>query len=322
MVIGGGSFGTSIANMLAVNDRLNVQLLVRDKNVFDQINQYNLNPRYLPTIKLRKTLKASLDCAEIKQNDIIFLALPSSSIVDFVKKNDKYFSDKQVVVNLSKGFGKAGKSIAESIRSVLNVNIVSMKGPTFAIELIKESPSAFTLASDVRSDAKKVEQVFSCSNLYFDYSNQLEAVELVSILKNIYAIAVGIVDAKFAAANTQSMVLTNCVNEIRTILAVFCQTDSVIFNYCGLGDLALTALNDLSRNRTLGLLLGKGFYSSDTTASVILEGIRSINIVYELVREQVTSDQIPILKSVYKLLNNNLSIESATQNLIRNVITI
>lgn len=113
----------------------------------------------------------------------------------------------------------------------------------------------------------------------------IKGVEILSILKNIYAIVIGIVDAHFNSPNLRSLVLTKSFSEMRDILTLMGGKQETMFKSCGIGDFTHTALNDLSRNRTLGLLIGKGFFTEHVSHELVLEGRNAVNILYqELIR--------------------------------------
>ena len=292
---GTGSFGTALGNVLSLNEENEVILLGRNKMVVDGINKLKINPKHFPNIKLNDKLKATTDVKILSDADIVFLSLPSNVVVDYLKKNKELVNKDSIIVNLAKGFAKNGDIIPNSLRKIFNNEIVSLKGPTFASELIYNHPSAFTVGSEDKKIFKLFKELFKNTNVCLDYSYDIRGVELASILKNIYAICLGIVDAYFNSANTRFLILTKAFNEMREILIYLGGKEETIFKYCGFGDLGLTALNDLSRNRTLGLMIGKGFLSPNTESSVILEGKRSLRIIYD----KIKLENFLIIKSLY-----------------------
>lgn len=292
---GTGSFGTALGNVLSLNEENEVILLGRNKVVVDRINKLKINPKHFPNIKLNGKLKATTDIKVLSNADIVFLSIPSSIVVDYVEKNKKLINKDSIIVNLAKGFGKNGDIIPNNLKEIFNNKIVSLKGPTFASELIHNYPSAFTVGGEDKEIFKLFKKIFKNTNVCLDYSTDIKGVELASILKNIYAICLGIVDVYFNSANTRFLVLTKAFNEMREILTYLGGKEETLFKYCGFGDFGLTALNDLSRNRTLGLMIGKGFLSPNTESSVILEGKRSLKIVYN----KIKSENFLIIKSLY-----------------------
>jgi glycerol-3-phosphate dehydrogenase (NAD(P)+) len=142
-------------------------------------------------------------------------------------------------------------------------------------------------------------------------------VEYASILKNIYAIIIGIVDANFDSPNLRSLVLSKAINEMRQLIKTFGGQEETIFKYCGFGDFSLTALNDLSRNRTLGLLIGKGFFSQDISEKVVLEGRIAVQVFYEeLEKQQLTGLNYPLMAELYKVFNSNYDIGKFVNNIL------
>jgi glycerol-3-phosphate dehydrogenase (NAD(P)+) len=155
-------------------------------------------------------------------------------------------------------------------------------------------------------NAEAISSVFSGTSIHLDFSDDPEGVEILSILKNIYAIALGIVDAQFNSPNIRFLVLTKTFREMRQLLLESGGKEDTIFKFCGFGDFTLTALNDLSRNRTLGLLIGKGFFTPGVSHELVLEGQVAVNIFYERVSEGgKASDRYPILTELYRVMNHN-----------------
>src|SRR5699024_7889202 len=137
------------------------------------------------------------------------------------------------------------------------------------------------------------------TDIYLDYTTDTNGVEYLSALKNIYAISIGHIDGIYNTLNTRYFFLGQCFNEIRKILEhLRCDSNTINLS-CGIGDLCLTSLSDLSRNRTLGLLIGKGFYDSQLLASnfVVLEGIKTLHILNEKINS-VILENLPILNTL------------------------
>jgi glycerol-3-phosphate dehydrogenase (NAD(P)+) len=194
-----------------------------------------------------------------------------------------------------------------------------MKGPSFAREIINNLPTAFTLASKKDKHFKLFDSIFENTSVQMDYTTDVMGVELASILKNIYAIIVGIVDANFDSPNLRSLILTKAINEMRVIISKFGGEEYTMFNYCGFGDFTLTALNDLSRNRTLGLLIGKGFFTDYISEKVVLEGKVAVNVfVEEIAKKRGVKTKNLMLKELYKVFNDeDYDINNFVNNITR-----
>ena len=277
--LGAGSIGTALGNSLAVRNDLNVSLLSIEQDVVETITSSHINQKYFPNIRLMPALKATSDQNILEAAGIVFIALPSVVVVEYMKGISHLLPENAILVNLAKGFGCDEQIISECLAKYLRNQVCALKGPSFAREIINNSPTAFTLASDDDETCRLMEPIFEDTNIFIDTTSDLFGVEIISILKNIYAILIGIVDAHFNSPNLRFMMFTRAFNEMRKILLHFGGLEETMFHYCGIGDFGLTALNDLSRNRTLGLLIGKGFFNEGIPNKVVLEGRIAMSII-------------------------------------------
>lgn len=304
-IVGSGSFATALGNQLTRNNKLGVTLLSIQEDVVESINRKHVNPHYFPQVTLSKKLHATLDKNILSSSDFIFLAIPSFVVVDYVADNASLFHPEAVIINLAKGFSKDNKtSIVEALSELVDNNVCTLKGPTFAREVINNVPTAMTLGAKNGHLREAFDKIFEGTNLFLDYSNDIVGVELLSILKNIYAIVVGISDAHFNSPNLRFFIHNKAFNEMRLILLDNGGKQETMFNYCGFADFNLTSLNDLSRNRTLGLLMGKGFFSQDISNRVLLEGKVAVEVFCE---ERYSFGEVekkyPIIAELYKVFN-------------------
>lgn len=313
---GAGSIGTAIGNTLASSGK-KVTLFTIEDHVAEAINNTHINPDYFPNAPLERSLTATTAVSDLKNADIIFLAIPSIITVDFVLQHKEYISDQTVLVNLAKGFGCGKMTITACLRKMVNNPVCTLKGPTFAREIINAAPTAMTFASYDSGLRQVAGSIFSETPIYLDYTDDIEGVEYLSILKNIYAIILGIVDAHFNSPNLRFLILTRAFDEMRSIMmGAGGQADSM-FRYCGYGDFSLTALNDLSRNRTLGLLIGKGFFSKDISDKVVLEGKMAVSTICNEILGQEDRDRFPMIFELRKIFDNNYDISSFVGNILK-----
>ena len=306
LVLGGGTFGTAIANELSVNTENNVVLFSRSKKKVDEINNYHTNKSCFPNKHLTKFLSATSDKQEIKKADVVFIALPSTVIIENLFILQSYFNDEALFVNLSKGLFANGVTVVDSIRNNLGfTNIVTLKGPSFAVELMEHADTLLTLGYSTNQQYLVIKRIINNTSLHIDWTNDIKGVEVLSVLKNIYALVLGVIDAKYNSPNTRFMILTKAFSEARILLKSVGGSEDTLFLACGFGDFCLTSLNDLSRNRTLGLLIGKGFFSADYKSnSVILEGLNAIETFHELIVDKDMEDKLPLFSKVYGFFAN------------------
>lgn len=304
LVLGAGTFGTAIANELAINKNNNVILFSRSKDKVREINQNSTNQNFFPNKKLTKELTATSDINDIKHIDIIFIALPSSKIIDTLFSIKHNFKKDVLIINLSKGLYKDGITIVESIKKKIDIkNVITLKGPSFAVEIMEHAETLLTLGYSTSNQYRTVIKIIKNTSLNIDSTKDILGVEVLSVLKNIYALFIGVIDAKYDSPNTRFMFLTKAFSEIRIILKFLGGKEETLFLGCGFGDLCLTSLNDLSRNRTLGLLIGKNFFNfNDNSNNTILEGVRAIMIMNNLLPKQLKRS-LPI----FNKLNNFFS---------------
>lgn len=321
VIVGAGSFGTALANALAKKkNNITLKLLARKSEVVSSINNMHMNEKYFPNFRLEENLVATLNRDVLRNAGIVFLAIPSACVIDYVWENRHLFRDDTIIVILSKGFGKGKKTIFESLDEILKNPLCSLKGPTFANDLIHNNPSAFTIASRNEGIFTTFVKLFENSNIFLDFSTDITGVEVISALKNIYAILLGIIDAYFNSANVRFLILSRAFREMRDIVVMLGGREETLFKYCGFGDFSLTALNDLSRNRTLGLLVGKGFLNSNTSNSVILEGLRTMNTIYqEVCKNEEEHEKFMMIDEMHTLFNSDYNVPGFIHNLFKRI---
>ena len=308
LVLGGGTFGTAIANELSVKTTNSVVLFSSNQVKVDEINSCNTNKSCFPNKHLTKFLSATSDKNKIKSADVIFIALPSSVIIENLNDLKSYFKEGVLLVNLSKGLFAEGVTIVESIQISIGMdNVITLKGPSFAVELMEHADTLLTLGYTTNAQYQTMHSVIKGTSLHIDSTTDIRGVEVLSVLKNIYALVLGVVDAKYNSPNTRFMILTKAFSEARILLRSLGGAEDTLFLACGFGDLCMTSLNDLSRNRTLGLLIGKGFFSADYKSnSVILEGLNAIEMLHDLIEEDILKE-LPLLNKLYNFFANQES---------------
>ena len=315
--LGAGSIGTALGNSMSVRPDLNVSLLSIEHDVVDTITRSHINQKYFPNIRLNHSLKATGNQDVVKKSHVVFIALPSTVVVEYMQGIKHLLPENAVLVNLAKGFGCQQQIISQCLAEHLPNPVCALKGPSFAREIINNSPTAFTLASDDIELCRQLEPLFEDTNIFVDISPDLLGVEIISILKNIYAILIGIVDAHFNSPNLRFMMFTRAFSEMRKILIHFGGHEETMFHYCGIGDFGLTALNDLSRNRTLGLLIGKGFFNEGIPNKVVLEGRIAMSIILEkLVKSNMPETGYHMMLQLDKVFSGNTDIAEFVNKMI------
>ena len=316
--IGSGAIATALGDVLAQKNKDEIYLLSIEDEVIEMINTMHVNTSYFPKCKLNENLKATSDKNVLTEANVIFLAIPSTAVVGYLQENKDYINPTALIVNLAKGFGSGDQIIPDSIKSFIFNPFMTLKGPSFAREIINRQDTGLTAATTDETLYKIITDVFDDTPIRTDFTTDITGVEYASILKNIYAIVIGIVDANFDSANLRSIFITMALNEMRQLMTIFGGEEATMYNYCGFGDFSLTSLNDMSRNRTLGLLIGKGFFNSCMSDSVVLEGRIAVDVFYKkLIDNQIDTNNFPLMSELYHVLNER---NYPTRNFIKRIL--
>ncbi|MDD4553610.1 MAG: NAD(P)-binding domain-containing protein [Bacteroidales bacterium] len=327
--IGAGAIGTALGNILAETEQEKILLHSIDPQIVDDITFTKINSKYFPALRLHQGLDATLDHHLLETCEVIFLAIPSVVMVGYLKEIRQHIPETALLVNLAKGFGTPHKTIVESLVEEFPNPVCTLKGPSFAREIINRMPTGFTLGYQEQTDKKAhiksgtapvglLDSLFKGTNIHLDFSDDMRGVEILSILKNIYAVVLGIVDAHFNSPNLRFMILTKAFREMRKVLLWNGGKEETLFNYCGFGDFTLTALNDLSRNRTLGLLIGKGFFTEHVSHELVLEGKTAVNIFYSTISEKVrVEEQFPLMAELHKIFNTRYDVSHFVDTILQ-----
>ena len=319
LVIGAGSWGTAIANILADNN-LNVKIWGRDKKVLEAINNSNENIKYLKGLKLNSNIIATDNLEKTLLNsEIIVNAIPTQKIRDvFLPIADLIKS--QIIINTSKGIEKISLMLIDDIfRDIFKnkkLNIAYLSGPTFAEEVIQRLPTATTIASNNVDIAKKCQKIFN--NNYFRVYTQkdIKGVLLGGALKNVIAIGVGITDSLKLGHNARASLITRGLAEIIRLGIKLGANPQTLSGLAGLGDLVLTCTGDLSRNRKVGMELGKGKVLKDILKKLGMaaEGVDTSYCAF-LLSEKYKVD-MPITREIYNIIYKGKSVKEAIKNLM------
>lgn len=328
-ILGGGSFGTALAYQLSFNSKNEISLLVKNQKQATEINTQHTNTGYFPKRTLPHNIKSTTDYKTLEQSTVLFIAIPTKNIVSVIDCLKNHLNKNCLVVNMAKGLLHNGQTIVDYLAEQTNHPlIVSMKGASFSAEMINNVPTLFTVGFKNKPELNTIFKVINHTHILVDYTNDIKGVELLSAVKNIYAIALGFTDGHFNALNTRFLILTKAVEEIKIILRSLGGKAETIFLSCGIGDISLTGLNDLSRNRTLGLLIGKGFFNQDLSSgnSVVLEGTNTLKVIDEAIPTKL-KERLPLFMKVKALLNhpkqdvNNIDFQQLFKRTYKTVLT-
>lgn len=309
-ILGAGSWGCAFANLLVENDH-DVLVWARRKEVVDEINNYSKNS-YLPNVKLN--FKATNDLNEIIEfSEFLVIAIPVQFIRDVIK-NIKVWNIKGIL-NLSKGIEiKTLKRVSEVIEEFTNTPYSILSGPSHAEEVANKIPTAVTVSG---SNAKLFQSLISNDYFRVYTSEDIVGVEIAGALKNVMAIAAGILDGLGGWDNSKAALMTRALHEMIKFGKIFGADEKTFFGLPGVGDLMVTCNSRHSRNRMFGELIAKGHTLNELIKNnkMIAEGIYTVKAVVEIAKKK--NIEMPIANEVYEILYNNKNPKSSMVELMR-----
>lgn len=319
-VLGGGSFGTVIANMLADKGH-HVFHWMRDSLRVSEINELHENRRYLPGVTLSERVFATVDLAEaVKDAGLIFVSIPSHSFREVAKALAKHAQAGQFVISTTKGIEAGTFSLMSQILADECPNLVCgvLSGPNLAKEIANRQLTATVIAS---TDAELRERVQKAlHNNYFRVyaSPDVYGVELGGTLKNIYAIAAGLSAAMGVGENTRSMLVTRSLAEMSRFAVSMGANPMTFIGLAGVGDLIVTCMSPLSRNYRIGYELGSGTSLEDAIEKLgqVAEGVNTLKHVKA--RAEELNIYMPLVWGLYEVVFNKAPVAAVIKTLMSN----
>ncbi len=311
-VIGGGSFGTVIANITAENG-YHVSFWMRNESQAEQLNLTRENSQYLPNYRLNERIVATSDMADaVKDSDLIFVAVPSSSFRQVVRDMVPHISEDTVLVSTTKGIESGSFDMMTQIlnQEAPKAKVGVLSGPNLAMEIAKKDPTGTVIASSDEQVRKLVKSALKSKYFRVYSNNDMFGVELGGSLKNIYAIIAGIAAALGMGHNTNSMLVTRALTEMARFGKELGADPMTFLGLAGVGDLVVTCSTPLSRNYRIGLALGKGTPLEEAVAELgqVAEGVNTVKLVQEKAEE--LGVYMPLASGLYKIIYENDSIEN------------
>jgi len=309
-VLGAGSWGTTFAKILA-DGGADVALWARRPELAREITQSKRNSDYLPGINLPRSIWASPNLTEVLEGaEQVFISVPAQSLRENLRIVRELIPANAIVVSLMKGVEKGTKlRMSEVIEQELRIGaarIAVASGPNLALEIAKEQPTAAVISSESRETATLV--AMTATSPYFrSYVNtDVIGTEFGGVLKNLIAVAVGIVDGVGHGENTKASIITRGLAEMTDFAVAYGARAETLAGLAGLGDLIATCESSLSRNNTAGRLLGQGYTFSEVVKqmSQTAEGLSSVAPILELALAKGV--EMPIVSQVAEVLAGTL----------------
>jgi glycerol-3-phosphate dehydrogenase (NAD(P)+) len=303
-VLGGGSFGTAIANIIAVNGH-HTYLWMRDSNKAERSQRTRENADYLPGYQLDDNLILTSDLEQaVVNSDLVFISVPSQSFRSVTQQVAPLLKADAIVVSTTKGIEPQGFTLMSQIleQELSDVHIGVLSGPNFAKEIVQQQQTGSVIASDDEAVIKCIQDVL-CSPTFRVYANRDRyGVELGGALKNIYAIVSGLAVQVGSGKNTQAMLLTRSLAEMGRFASELGADPMTFLGLAGVGDLILTCTSDLSRNFRVGQALGQGKTLDQAVEEIgqVAEGVNTVKIVKQKADE--LGIYMPLVNGMYDIL--------------------
>lgn len=317
-VAGGGSWGTALAHLLAVNG-YKTSLWLRDAAVAEAVCKHHENPRYLPGFILHPDLVATTD-STVLDREIVVLAVPCQQLRGWLAANAAFFRKNVVLVNAAKGIETANLAtcaeVTEQSLGYLAPRYAALSGPSFAADVLRGLPTAVVLATADEVLGRQLRQIFSGSAFRCYSSTDVMGVEMGGAVKNVMAIAAGVCDGLGLGHNSRAALITRGLAEMSRLGVAQGAQPHTFMGLSGLGDLTLTCTGDLSRNRQVGLRLGRGENLEHITTSLgmVAEGVKTTAAIHELARR--LGVDAPLTDAVHSILYEGSDPKEVLHNLM------
>lgn len=319
-VIGAGAFGTAVA-ITAARSHNEVLLWAHDPQVAATINSTGLNPDYLAGMPLGENVRATSDLAEAASfSDTLFMVVPSHHYRNVLTDLSGHLQRPVKMISGTKGIeNESLQRMSEVSAAVLGERLAAfavLSGPTFALETARADPTVAVIASDQVDFAQEVQQVMSSPTFRLYRSPDVIGVELAGSLKNVIAIAAGVLEGLGLGSNTTAALIARGLAEMTRLGVALRGRLETFSGLAGMGDLVLTCTGSLSRNRTVGVHLGKGRKLDDILrdAKFVAEGIKTSKSAKQLSeRHQI---EMPIANEMYRVLYEGESPREGLQRLM------
>ncbi|MFO7876754.1 MAG: NAD(P)H-dependent glycerol-3-phosphate dehydrogenase [Desulfovermiculus sp.] len=319
-VVGAGAWGTTLAGVVA-DKGISTSLWVREAELAAIIKETSINSWFLPDVKLPQTLAVSSDLSESLDNaSYVLMAVPCQFLRPILRQMRTSLTSTPVIVCCSKGIEidslKPMSGVVHEELGDLDPRYAVLSGPSFAREVSQRLPTAVTLGTADPGLGAKLQNALSTEYFRVYLSQDYRGVELGGALKNVMAIATGISDGLEFGTNARASLITRGLAEISRLGEALGANAQTFMGLSGLGDLVLTCTGDLSRNRQVGLRIGRGesLESIVQSMNAVAEGVKTTQAVHELGRK--AGVELPITDQVYDMLYANKDPKHAVHELM------
>lgn len=318
-IFGTGAYGMALASI--INDNNNeITMWTKFEDEKDNLEKTRKNEVLLPNFKLPENIKLTTDIEECATSaELLIIVIPAAFVRDLVENLKKYITDNQHILIASKGIEqKTGLFIHQIVDEKISTkNLAVISGPSFAKDIITKKPIGLSLATQSEKTEEVVRKALENSYVKLRCTKDIVGTEICGSIKNVIALASGMLDGLNANDSTRALLLTEALHDMEEILNAFNADEKTVLSYAGFGDLLLTCTSIKSRNFSFGKKVGEGLsqdelekYLKETT----VEGYYTLESIYQLLNDKQVN--IPIINLIYEIIKGNKTPESLLTFLI------
>lgn len=302
-IFGTGAYGMALSSILSSN-QCEITMWTKFEDEKNNLETTRMNEKLLPNFKLDENIRITNSVeACIKDKELLIIAIPAAFVSDLCDEMNPYIKDNHIIV-ATKGIEQGtGLFISEIVENKLDTkNIAVISGPSFAADLISKMPAGLSIASKNEETITLAKQAFQNSYVRLRETNDIIGVEICGSIKNVIALASGILDGLNANESTKAMLITDAMHDMEEILDAFDCNKRTVLSYAGIGDLLLTCTSTKSRNFSFGKLIGTKPPKEEIDNYIknnTIEGYYTLKSIYQLLKNKKVS--IPIIDLIYEI---------------------
>lgn len=304
-ILGAGAYGIALALMFNEN-KCDITLWEKFEEHAKQLRETRINDRVLPNVLIPKNIKIMSDLEEsIKNSELIVIAIPAGFVDEVASELSKYIKKGQHICIATKGIEQDTCLFIDDVvqKYIKTKNIAAISGPSFAVDIANHVPIGLTLATKNKKTAALIHQGLENKTLKLRDTDDLVGTEICGSIKNVIAIAAGMIDGMGLPESTQAMLITESLHDIKELIKALGGDGKTILSFAGFGDLLLTCTSTKSRNFSFGRLIGSGTskdeidnYINNTT----IEGLYTLKSIHKLIKNKKVD--IPIIDLIHDIV--------------------
>lgn len=303
-LFGTGAYGIALSSIL-VHNRHEVTMWTKHKEEKEMIEKTGRNEKVLPEYEVDKDIVITTNVEEcIKDKDLLIIAIPAAFVDSLCQEMKPYIKDDHIII-ATKGIEQGtGLFMNEIVKKHLNTrNIAVISGPSFAVDIVTKMPIGLSIASKAPETILLARQALQNNYVKLRDTQDVIGVEICGSIKNVIALAAGMLDGLNANDSTKAMLITEAINDMEAILDSFNCYKRTVITFAGIGDLLLTCTTPKSRNYSFGKLIGRGASPEEIKeflSKTTVEGYYTLESIYQLLKDKRVS--IPIIDLIYEIV--------------------